>query len=207
MFKSSLDGYIISKKNKVSMNDDGSLLFPSITICKDEMFDNLKHTNRGLLPCLQSGEVSSENAKSWFRNRTFPRARLVKFLSIKTVEGSHQNNYPCNAARGPRAGEPCSFPFLHPDCSLMKKSGKCTGDPGITMVKYEGCYNDKDTTWCSTRTYHNRSHIMGDWGYCSRRCTTWPASCTAPGGRRASTGCTRPGTATPSTRRMSPTLV
>ena len=159
-------------QTKVTLRDEGSILFPSITICKDEMFDNLKHTNRGLLPSLQSGEVSSENAKSWFRNRTFPRARLVKFLSIKTVEGSHQNNYPCNAARGPRAGEPCSFPFLHPDCSLMKKSGKCTGDPGITMVKYEGCYNDKDTTWCSTRTYHNRSHIMGQFGYCSPLCSS-----------------------------------
>ena len=162
------------------MTDKGSILFPSITICKDEMFDNVKYANRGLLSSLQSGEVSSENAKSWFRNRTFPRARLVRFLSIKTVGGSHHNNYPCNAARGPRAGEPCSFPFLYPDCSLVKKTAECiNAEPGITTVKYAGCYNDEDIAsynpWCSTRTYHNRSHIMGDWGYCSRHCTRYNA--------------------------------
>ena len=84
------------------MNDDGSLLFPSITICKDEMFVNVKYSDRGLLTRLQTGEVSAENARSWFVNRTFSRSDLVKFLSIKTVKGSDQNNFPCNAASGPR---------------------------------------------------------------------------------------------------------
>ena len=36
------------------------------------------------------------------RNRTFSRGRLVKLLSLKTVEGSH--NHPCNAVGGPGAG-------------------------------------------------------------------------------------------------------
>ena len=85
------------------MIDDGRILFPSITVCKDEMFDNVKYSERGLLTRLQSGEVSAENASSWFRNRTFSRARLVKFLSIKTVTGSDSNNYPCNAVSGPKA--------------------------------------------------------------------------------------------------------
>ena len=84
------------------MTDAGSILFPSMTICKDEMFDSVKYSDRGLLTRLQSGEVSVENARSWFLNRTFSRARLVKFLSVKTVEGSQNNNYPCNAASGPR---------------------------------------------------------------------------------------------------------
>ena len=101
------------------MADAGSILFPSITICKDEMFNNVKYSDRGLITRLQSGEVSTENARSWFRNRTFSRARLVRFLSIKTVEGS--NNFPCNTASGPRAGEPCSFPYVYPDCKLMMK--------------------------------------------------------------------------------------
>ena len=158
----------------MTLTDDGSILFPSVTICKDEMFDNGKYANRGLLSSLQTGEVSAENAKSWFRNLTFPRARLVKFLSIKTVEGSDYNNYPCNTVRGPRAGEPCSFPFFLSDC---KTPGDCNkSDPGIARVKNAGCYNDEDiasyNTWCSTRTDHNRSHIMGEWGYCSQDCTT-----------------------------------
>ena len=84
------------------MNDDGSLLFPSITICKDEMFVDVRYSDRGLLTRLQSGEVSAENARSWFVNRTFSRSDLLKFLSIKTVKGSDQNNFPCNAASVPR---------------------------------------------------------------------------------------------------------
>ena len=156
------------------MTDEGSILFPSITICKDEMFDNVKYSDRGLLTRLQSGEVSTENARSWFRNRTFSRAHLVKFLSIKTVAGS--NNFPCNAASGPRAGEPCSFPYVYPDCQLMTKGGvgvlgKCSLDPGIVPVEYWECYKEEtDTPWCYTQTYHNRSGILGVWGYCSHHC-------------------------------------
>ena len=160
--------------NKVTMTDEGSILFPSVTICKDEMFDNLKYSNRGLLPRLRSGEVSAGSARSWFRNRTFSRGRLVKFLSLKTVEGS--NNYPCNTARGPRAGEPCAFPFFFPDCKLETKEARCESDPGVAREEYRGCYNDEDITsykpWCYTRTYHNRSHITGNWGYCSQHCTS-----------------------------------
>ena len=152
------------------MTDEGSLLFPSITVCKDEMFKDAIYSDRGLLPRLQSGEVSTENASSWFRNRTFSRARLVKFLSIKTVEGS--NKYPCNAVSGPREGEPCSFPFFYPDCKLMTKVAQCQSDPGIVPGKYRGCYTeDTDNPWCYTRLYHNRSHIKGQWGYCSQDCS------------------------------------
>ena len=153
------------------MTDDGSILFPSVTICKDEMFDSERYSDRGLMTRLQSGEVSSENARSWFRNRTFSRSRLVKFLSIKTVEGSNQ--YPCNAASGPRNGEPCSFPFIYPDCQLMTKVSRCRSDPGIAPVEYRGCYTapDTDNPWCYTKTYHNRSHIKGEWGYCSHLCS------------------------------------
>ena len=58
------------------MTDDDSILFPSITICKKELFDHFK----GLIKRLQTNEVSVENAGFFFRNRTFSRARLVKFL-------------------------------------------------------------------------------------------------------------------------------
>ena len=58
------------------MIDDGSILFPSITICKNEMYDHFK----GLINRLQNNEVSVENARFLFRNRTFTRDRLVKFL-------------------------------------------------------------------------------------------------------------------------------
>ena len=107
------------------MTDDGSILFPSITICKDEMFDNVTYSERGLLTRLQSGEVSAENASSWFLNRTFSRARLVKFLSIKTVTGSDSNNYPCNAVSGPKAryirASHWSSPYINTALSLVQK--------------------------------------------------------------------------------------
>ena len=152
------------------MADSGSILFPSVTVCKDEMYDNFEFSDRGLLSRLQSGEVSSENARSWFRNRTFTRARLVKFLSIKTVEG--YNNFPCNAAGGPRAGEACAFPFFYPDCKLMKKSNNCKPELGIVPEEYAGCYKtDTDRPWCYTKTYPNRSQIPGEWGYCSEECS------------------------------------
>ena len=122
------------------MTDGGSILFPSVTICKDEMFDNERYSDRGLITRLQSGEVSSENASSWFRNRTFSRGRLVKFLSMKTVEGS--NKYPCNAVGGPRIGESCSFPFFYPDCRLSNQVSRCQSEPGIAPVEYAGCYQE-----------------------------------------------------------------
>ena len=104
-------------------------------------------------------------------NRTLSRVRLVKFLSLKTAEGS--NNYPCNTVSGPRAGEPCAFPYFYPDCNLTKKVSMCQSEPEISRTEYRGCYNkaNTDTPWCYTKTYHNRSHIIGEWGYCSSGCT------------------------------------
>ena len=152
------------------MTDNGSILFPSITICKDEMFENANYSDRGLLPRLQSGEVSTENARSWFRNRTFSRAHPVKFLSIKTVAGS--NNFPCNAVSGPRVGEPCSFPFFFPDCKLTKKPLQCQPELGFVLTEYAGCYKEEtDRPWCYTKTHHNRSQMLGEWGYCSHQCS------------------------------------
>ena len=154
------------------MVDAGSILFPSVTVCKDAMYDNVESSDRGLLSRLQSGEVPAENVRSWFRNRTFSRARLVRFLSIKTVEG--YNNFPCNAASGPRAGEACSFPFFYPDCKLMKKPFQCKPELEIVLEEYTGCYKTDRTTdrpWCYTKTYPNRSQILGEWGYCSDECS------------------------------------
>ena len=54
----------------MTQTDDGSILFPSVTICKSEMFTNVNYNERGLLARLKSGEVSSENARSWFEQRT-----------------------------------------------------------------------------------------------------------------------------------------
>ena len=140
-------------------------MFPSITICKDEMYS----VYGGISGRNKSQDLSFEETKLLFKERTLSRSQLLKFLSIKTLEGS--NKYPCNAVSGPREGEPCSFPFFYPDCKLMTKVAQCQSDPGIVPGKYRGCYTeDTDNPWCYTRLYHNRSHIKGQWGYCSQDC-------------------------------------
>ena len=127
-------------QTKVTQTDAGSILFPSMTLCKDEMFDNVKYSDRGLLSRLLSGEVLAENAKTWFLNRTRSRKQLVKFLSVRTAEGFNNNNFPCNTVSGPRAGEPCTFPFIFPDCQLLIQSERCEADPGMAGVVYAGCF-------------------------------------------------------------------
>ena len=110
--------------------------------------------------------------KPFARKRTFSRSRLVKFLSGKTVEGS--NNYPCNIESGPRTGEPCVLAWFFPDCSLMKPSGGCEAQLKDTApIERHGCIRENnDNLWCSSKTYLNRSHITGEWGYCSSDCVT-----------------------------------
>ena len=64
------------------MTDNGSISFPSITICKDEMYD---HVN-GLMKRLQSGDLSMENASSWFReffNIVFKKHDIKKTLVLQ----------------------------------------------------------------------------------------------------------------------------
>ena len=81
------------------MTDEGSILFPSITICKDQMYNK---EEQGIMSKLQSEDLSVEEARAWFEARTVSRSRLVKFLRVRTVEGS--NDYPCNTVSGPRNG-------------------------------------------------------------------------------------------------------
>ena len=82
---------------KVTISDEGSILFPSITICRDQMYNTWE---LGLVSQLQSGDLAVEEARAWFKARTVPRSGLVKFLSARTVEGT--NDYPCNTVSGPR---------------------------------------------------------------------------------------------------------
>ena len=62
----------------------------------------------------------------------------------------------------------CRFP----DCRLEKKSQLCMEDPESSPVTYTSCISsERDAVpWCYTRTHHNRSHIQGQFGYCSPDC-------------------------------------
>ena len=82
----------------MSLTDHGITLFPSMTVCKDQM---LRTWDRGLVTRVVSGELSVEEARGMFREEISSRAELVKLLSVKTVEGS--NSYPCTTVSGPRS--------------------------------------------------------------------------------------------------------
>lgn len=91
------------------------------------------------------------------RKKTLSRSRLVKFLSVNTVEGS--NKFPCNTVSGTKTGEPCVFPWRFPDCSLLDPNGPCDDpqDKNKTPIERKGCIIfDSDQPWCSVKTYHNR---------------------------------------------------
>ena len=146
------------------MRDSGRILFPSLTVCKNEMYNSSK----GISSRLQSGAGPT---RLWFGEKTFRRSQVVKFVSIKTEAGSDTNNYPCNTVRGPRVGERCSFPFRYPDCRLGKKMRECDEDPGLVPVVYNYCSGaESEGVWCYTKTYTNRSGIIGEWGYCDNQC-------------------------------------
>ena len=82
----------------MSLTDHGITLFPSMTVCKDQM---LRTWDRGLVTRVVSGELSVEEARGMFREEISSRAELVKLLSVKTVEGS--NSFPCTTVSGPRS--------------------------------------------------------------------------------------------------------
>ena len=119
----------------MSLSDTGHILFPSITVCKDEMYTSREEG--ALFTRLDSGHLRVEQAGEWFKARTFSRGELVKYLSINTVEGS--NNYPCNTISGRRKGEACSFPFIFPDCKQRKKTTFMCRDPAVVPLVYHSC--------------------------------------------------------------------
>ena len=140
---------------RVTLTDPGSILFPSVTVCKDEMYSRWEEG--GLLSKLKSGDLSVEEAGTWFQTNTLSRSEVVKYLSVNTMEDS--NNYPCNAVSGRREGEPCSFPFLFPDCQLSEKSKDCYEDPGTAPVVYNSC-SSAGKDYLLTKLYSTTTTII-----------------------------------------------
>ena len=64
------------------MTDEDSILFPSLTVCKDEML-----TVPDKVPGLQQKEgeteLSVEEVRVWFKEKTLSISQLVKFLSVR----------------------------------------------------------------------------------------------------------------------------
>ena len=95
---------------QIKLHDDGHILFPSITFCKNYMY-----TDESFLEELKSGNLSTSEATKLFRKLTWSREKMFRTVSHHTMDGAYKR--PCNTVGGPRMGSPCSFPFVYPDCS------------------------------------------------------------------------------------------
>ena len=151
---------------QVAFSDPGAITFPSITICRKYIFDEPP----GVLNQIKSENFKEEEVKLWFKNHTRQRQDIVSFLSHSTL--GERLQLPCNTVDGPRAGNPCAFPFYYPDCNLLRKSGRCKKKDPINAQMYTKCIKNGDMPWCSTRNHWNNSHIIGEYAYCSQNCTS-----------------------------------
>ena len=60
----------------------------------------------------------------------------------------------CVPTKGPKAGQPCIFPFTD------KKGKTCPGPKCCNLD------NDKKGSWCSTKVKADGKHIKGNFAYC-----------------------------------------
>ena len=101
---------------QTTFSDNGHILFPSITFCKNYMYN----ARKGFLKKIQEEDLPVSHYKTVFKNKTWSKAQMFRTVSHNTVDGSYNN--PCNTRGGPRMGSPCSFPFVYPDCSESFKT-------------------------------------------------------------------------------------
>jgi hypothetical protein len=64
----------------------------------------------------------------------------------------------CRTVGGNVVDKACVFPFR------------------FNGVTYNGCTEDEDGRWCSTKTDERGNHVTGNWGICSSNCPFYGAS-------------------------------
>ena len=101
-----VDKYIKSKTTKEDiLQDDGEVLFPSITFCKKYVYDIFP----GIIQVIKENEsITEEDAKIWVKKNVWKRNDMFVFFNHQNIKNF---SYPCNTVGGDDAGKPCSFPF------------------------------------------------------------------------------------------------
>ena len=102
---------------KVTYKDKGSILFPSITFCRDRMFKEEIAFKKEIMEKLKPGYLPIPPNKTAFRQFTLSREQLFMNVSHDTLTRKFKN--PCTAVSGIGSGSPCIFPFKYPDCLEM----------------------------------------------------------------------------------------
>ena len=92
---------IISSSSK----DDGTVLYPSITVCK-------KYLNGPNVDIIENKSISDEDKISILHEKLWKRNEVVYFFSHSKMFNS---SFPCNTLEGgTEEGKPCSFPYINP---------------------------------------------------------------------------------------------
>ena len=101
-----------------SSSDEGSILFPSITVCKKYSFNtyssmSIRNTSMSL-----SEKITLLQKSLWTRNETFYFANHP---------GMFNASFPCTTqdGTGTDAGKPCSFPYID-DIERTKAHDQCS---------------------------------------------------------------------------------
>ena len=97
---------------QISLHDDGSILYPSVTICKKYSYDE----SPGFINLIKSNvSITIEEAQNWAETHTWEREKTFPFFNHRNMA---KETFPCDTVGGDMPGRPCVFPFKYPDCSL-----------------------------------------------------------------------------------------
>ena len=94
---------------QTTFQDDGQILFPSVTFCKYYMY-----TERARDLILTFKELPIVTMRKQILAKTWSRDTMFESVFHNTVDGASTN--PCITVSGLKEGAPCNFPFMYPDC-------------------------------------------------------------------------------------------
>ena len=138
-----------STRISISNLDNGSILYPSISVCKNYL-DGLS------VGVVENMSIPINKKVNTLHQNFWGKEKLIYFFSHSKM---FNITFPCNTLNGAtEQGKPCSFPAEDYDGKLQKK-----------------CIAGATSNWCFTRTNDNFSIFTTNtgaefWGYCSPKC-------------------------------------
>ena len=72
---------------QTTFSDNGHILFPSITFCKNYMYN----ARKGFLKKIQEEDLPVSHYKTVFKDKTWSKAQMFRTVSHNTIDGSYNN--------------------------------------------------------------------------------------------------------------------